>query len=180
MNAIIFDLETTGLLKPQVTAIEEQPHIIEIGAIFIQDGDVRGELSQLINPKIPIPEIITKITGITGDDLTGMPTFNEYLPQLEDFFYDVNMLIAHNAPFDIGVLKVELERSGVLETFPIPPIIIDTIQEYKEPYAKFPKMTELYKKFLGKDLKQSHRALDDCHALLEILASQEFFNIGEK
>jgi len=184
MKSIILDTETTGLIKPGAP-LEQQPQIIELGAIRIDDdGKVADELSQLINPGIALPEIITKITGVTDEQLVGMPTFEDYLPRLIDFFQwlpiytqrqKTDVLICHNAAFDVGMLRNELMRAKCLD-FPWPNITVCTVQEYKTFMGgKWPKMTELYKKVMGKELDQKHRALDDVIALNEILTKDKFF-----
>ena len=62
--ALIFDLETTGLSLPNLARIEQQPRIIELGAVMVDGtGKVYAELSELINPGGPISDEITKITG---------------------------------------------------------------------------------------------------------------------
>ena len=173
MKAIILDTETTGLLKTGAP-LEQQPQIIEIGAMLLVDGKFVNELDQLLNPGCQLPAIITKITGIKDEDLIDKPTFEEFLPKLIEFFNDSDMLICHNAPFDVGMMKNELKRVGSYG-FPWPKTIICTVQEYKAFIGKWPKMTELYQHVMEKTLEQSHRALDDCIALNEILTKDRFF-----
>lgn len=175
MKVIILDTETTGLLKKAVP-LEQQPQIIELGALLVNGKGWQADckLSQLFNPGCPLPSIITKITGITDEQLIDMPTFKEYLPTLISFFGNVDMLICHNAPFDVGMLKNELKRAEC-DDFPWPKDIICTVMEYKALMGKWPKMTELYEKVMGKPLEQKHRALDDCIALNEILIKDKFF-----
>lgn len=173
MKTIIFDVETTGLLKTGAP-LEQQPQIIELGAIYLNEGVVSAELTQLLDPGCVLPPIITKITGIKDKDLVGMPTFKKYLSQLINFFSDADMLIAHNAPFDVGMLKNELVRVDCID-FPWPKEIVCTVQEYRAFMGKWPKMTELYSKVMGKPLEQTHRALDDCIALNEILTKGDFY-----
>ena len=175
MRYIIFDTETTGLLKPSAMVLEQQPKIIELGAVYIKNKKIINELTQLINPNESLPVKIINITGIKDEDLIGKPTFKEYLPILFEFFKDADVLICHNAPFDVGMLKVELRRSE-FNLFEWPKNIICTIQEYKSRMGKWPKMTELYLNIMGKPLEQSHRALDDCKALYEILIKDNFFD----
>ena len=67
---ISLDLETTGF-----DPIKDK--IIEFGAIKFDLTGKREELSFLINPGIPLPQIITHITGITNKDLTSAPQFEE-------------------------------------------------------------------------------------------------------
>lgn len=192
MKTIIFDTETTGL--PQKgQPLEFQPHIIEFGAIYLDDdGQIIRTVNQLLNPgdkiwdnKIKrfgdkLPPIITKITGITDADLVGKPSFNEFLPFLDRFFEGSYLLIAHNAVFDVAMLTNELERVGdnqeYITGFPWPKQTICSMQEYTIPSKKWPKLNELYERIMGKPLKQTHRALDDVMALHEILVKDKFFD----
>ena len=188
MKAIIFDVETTGFLKAKLTPLDQQPEIIELGALFVEDGSVTAELTQLIKPKIEkLPTKIIEVTGITDQDLIGMPSFGEYFNQLKNFFGSgVDYLICHNASFDTGILQVELRRysenslRGIAQTksFNIewPEKTICTMLEYSSPGKKWMKLTELYEKIVGKPLDQTHRALDDCKAVHEILVKDNFYD----
>lgn len=195
MKAIIFDVETTGLTQPAACSLAMQPHIIEIGAMYIDDDVVTRTISQLLNPgdKIyddklkhysdKIPAIASKINGIDKEMLIDKPTFSDQYFFIREFFKGADMLIAHNAKFDVSVLEFELKRIPVSQEeaasnhidFPWPPTTICTVHEYKAMMGKWPKMTELYQKIMGKPLEQTHRALDDCVALHEILVKDEFF-----
>jgi DNA polymerase III epsilon subunit-like protein len=59
----------------------------------------------------------------------------------------------------------------------MPKKIICTVLEYQHIFGGYVKLKDMYKHFLGKELKQTHRALDDCHALHEILKSGCFTEI---
>lgn len=176
MKAIIFDTETTGLLLPSSAPLEKQPRIIELGAILVStETGIVGELTQLINPEMEISAEITKITGITNEDLVGKPTFKEYLPTLRAFFDGADMLICHNAPFDSGMLRNDLKRAGC-DDFPWPAETICTAQEYTPVVGKRPRLLQLYEIIMGKPLAQTHRALDDAMAVYEILDKDKFFS----
>lgn len=174
MNIIIFDVETTGLPKPGVAPLAQQPKIIEFGALWIQNGKVIKRFNQLINPGIPLPTKITKITGITDYALRDEPSFEEVLPKIVKFFKGTDVLIAHNASFDTRLLKFELARLNY-KKFPWPKETICTVQEYQARMGKWPKLTELYANVMGEELKQTHRAIDDCIALHEILVQDNFY-----
>lgn len=181
MKAIIFDVETTGLTLPSVAPLNKQPKIIELGVLKIEFGTAKskkpkiiGELSQLLHPGEPISAEITKITGLTNNDLEGQPTFDKFLFTLRTFFNDTDVLIAHNALFDSALLRYDLQRAECKD-FPWPKITICTVQEYRSQFGKRPKLTELYKQIIGKELVQTHRALDDCKALYEVLVADSFF-----
>jgi len=165
--ALVFDTETTGLLLPKVADLSKQPRIIELALVRIEHGKIVSEHEWLIDPECPLPAVITKITGLTDDDLKGKPKFRQLLGEIEEAFAGADLLIAHNAPFDVGVLTTELqrcERTG----FPWPAETLCAVQEFMHLKGRRLKLTQLYELKLGKDLKQTHRALDDVFALAEI------------
>lgn len=175
MKAIIFDTETTGLLLPSKAPLEKQPRIIELGALAVSKDGIIGELSQLLDPQVEITAEITKITGITNEDLVGKPTFAEFLPQLADFFRGADFLICHNAPFDTGMLRNDLKRAGC-EDFPWPTETLCTAQEYTALLGKRPSLKVLYQHIIGEPLAQTHRALDDAAAVHAVLLKDKFFD----
>ena len=174
MRAIIFDTETTGLLKPKRVPLERQPKIIEVGVLLVDGEEVLDEFSQLINPGETLPKIITKITGITDDDLFDEPPFDDVVTAIESMFEEAEALICHNANFDKGMLKNELKRIEAND-FPWPEKTICTVQEFMHVKGRRLKLTELYEHFTGKPLAQTHRALDDCKAVHEALIAAGFF-----
>ncbi len=103
-TTVIFDFETTGL-----DSLRDR--IIEIGAIKYQNGQRVSEFSFLIKPDIPLPEIASRITGITADMLENQPAIEDILPQFLHFI-DKAVLVAHNAEFDMAFLKHACSRIG--------------------------------------------------------------------
>jgi DNA polymerase III epsilon subunit family exonuclease len=177
MRDLIFDTETTGLLKPNVTDLKDQPKIIEFGLVVVEDGKIIGAHNWLINPGELITAEITKITGITNEMLEGKPEFRQVLGEIEEVFAGADRLICHNAPFDTGMLKNELERCG-RTGFPWPAETICTVQEYRHEFGgRYPKLTALYERKVGKPLEQTHRATDDCEALYDCLVADGFFEL---
>lgn len=174
MKVIIFDTETTGLLLPSSAPIEKQPKIIELGAISVSENGIIGELSQLLNPDQEISAEITKITGITNEDLIGKPTFAEFVPQLMEFFCGADIIVCHNAAFDCAMLRNDLARAGC-DDFTWPETAICTVQEYQSVFGKRPTLKALYQLIMGEELAQTHRALDDVMALYAVLEKDKFF-----
>lgn len=175
-RTLIYDTETTGLLKPGIADLASQPKIIEFALVELDDDyNEVGAWSWLINPGEPITEEITKITGITDNDLVGKPSFIQVLPEIEDVFLGAHRLMAHNLPFDMGMLTNELKRVGREYAFPYPPNQLCTVQLASELiFGRRARMTELYEKTLGKKLEQTHRALDDVRALVEIVRARRW------
>lgn len=172
MRHLIFDTETTGLLLPRTADLKSQPKIIEVGIIEIANGKIKGEHTWLIYPGEQITEEITKITGLKNDDLVGKPIFADILPELEAVFLGADGLVCHNAPFDVGMLVTELRRLGREFQFPYPPRQLCTVSAYAFLKGHNLKLTDLYKHVMGKELKQTHRALDDARALAEIVIKE--------
>jgi DNA polymerase III subunit epsilon len=92
----VVDLETTGW-SPEAAAITE------IGAVRVRGGRRQGEFASLVNPGMPIPPGIEDLTGITDWMLATAPKPAAVLPSLLKFA-DGCVLVAHNAPFDLGFL----------------------------------------------------------------------------
>jgi DNA polymerase III epsilon subunit family exonuclease len=174
MNRIVFDTETTGLTLPEIADLKQQPKIIEIGAVRIDGENVVARYSQLIYPGELITSQITKITGITNEDLKGKPTFAEIVTDIKKLFDGVDELIAHNAPFDCALLRYDLQRCGIND-FVWPRIITCTVQEFAHINGYNLKLTQLYEIIMNKQLAQTHRALDDVDALVEILDKVGYF-----
>jgi DNA polymerase III epsilon subunit family exonuclease len=105
---VAFDLETTGL-SPRAC------RILEFGAVrFRLDGTEIDRFEQLVNPGCPIPSGATRIHGITDRMVRGMPPLAESLPRFLDFLGGSNaILMAHNARFDLGFLRVALAQEDL-------------------------------------------------------------------
>ena len=180
MIVAIIDTETTGLLLPSSCPIEKQPKIIELGIILVKvsggEGKVINQYNWLINPEIPLPKEITKITGLKDSDLQDKPTFKTLLPAIKSAFDQCDAIIAHNAHFDVGMLKNDLKRVGCTD-FKWPEKIICSVQEYTSRFGRKPSMKVLYKAVFGEELKQTHRAMDDAKALYDILHKDGFFSL---
>lgn len=168
MKVIYFDTETTGLLKPKSMPLNKQPYIIDLGAVVVEDKKIIQRYSQLVKPPIEIDSTITKITKITNDDLKDQPTFKDVYEELKNLFADTDFLVAHNAKFDMGMLRNELIRLGKLDDFPMPKHVVCTVEEFMPVFGRYAKLTEVYKKVMGVTLDEKHRALSDATDLYKI------------
>lgn len=94
---IALDLETTGF-EP----LNDQ--VIEIAAIKFENDKIVDTFDTLINPGIPVPQMVTQITGIKDEDLTESPSFSDKREELRKFIGDCP-IIGHNIGFDISFLN---------------------------------------------------------------------------
>lgn len=104
IEAIIFDLETTGL-EP---ALHE---ITEIGALKIKGDQVVDMFSSLVKPRGVITPEITRLTGIDAAMVADAPPVEQALPTFIQFI-GPHLLIAHNAEFDSTFVKEMLRRTN--------------------------------------------------------------------
>ncbi len=105
MPLVVFDLETTGL-DPAAD------RIIEIGAIKLDDLNPATEFSTLVHTDIELTDDIIRMTGISPDMLKGQPRIEDALPQFLKFI-EGSILIAHNAEFDMSMIKATCSRAGI-------------------------------------------------------------------
>jgi DNA polymerase-3 subunit epsilon len=177
MRCLVFDTETTGLLRPATVALEHQPKIIELGIAIVEDGEVVSEHNWLINPGELITDEINKITGITNDELAGQRSFREiWTDEAHKLFIGCDAVIAHNLPFDKGMVDNEMRRmTGEGFGCGWPSVQICTVQEFKHIFGHRPKLTDLYKRYVGEP-KQTHRAIEDVRMLVAALQATRFFH----
>ena len=151
---VVFDIETTGLNS-------HTNEIIEIGAVKIKAGRIVDRYSQLINPGRPIPYHITEITSITDEQVANEPKIDEVIGKFVDFVGDA-VLVAHNAPFDMGFIKRDIKKYLSID---YQCSVIDTLQMARDLFPDLKKygLGDL-NKTLGLALEKHHRAVDDSQA----------------
>jgi DNA polymerase-3 subunit epsilon len=164
----VVDLETTGW-SPEKAAITE------IGAVRVRAGARRdefvrqGEFASLVNPGMPVPPGIADLTGITDWMLAAAPRLGAVLPGLLDFAAGC-VLVAHNAPFDLGFLVAGCGDCGlawpgftVLDTVMLARHVMDPDEI---PDCKLGTLAG----FFGARTAPNHRALADARATADVLS----------
>jgi DNA polymerase-3 subunit epsilon len=158
---VVVDLETTGG-SPKDSAITE------IGAVKIRGGEVLGEFQTLVDPGRAIPPYISVLTGITTMMVAAAPRIGAVLPGFLEFARGA-VLVAHNAPFDLGFLKAACAESGI----PWPAAAsVDTavlarrlLTRDEVPNCKLATLAP----FFSATTSPTHRALDDARATVDVL-----------
>jgi len=158
---VVVDLETTG----GSAAVDS---ITEIGAVKVRGGEVLGEFQTLVDPGGPVPPFIQVLTGITTSMLIGAPTIAQVLPSFLEFARD-SVLVAHNAPFDVGFLRAAAARCE--RTWPGFQVV-DTVRLARRvvlrdeaPNHKLSTLAALF----GAQETPNHRALADARATVDVL-----------
>ena len=154
---VVFDIETTGLSNKTCK-------IIEIGAVKIKGSEVIDRMDIFVDPECPIPERITELTSITDEMVKGAPHEREAVEQFLSFAGE-RMLIAHNANFDVGFIRVAAERHGL----PFNNTFLDTVglSKYVNPELKSHKLDVIANHYKLADFHH-HRAEDDAETLARI------------
>ena len=154
---VVFDIETTGFSN-------DKNNIIEIGAVKIQNGKITERFSSYVNPKEPIPFRIEQLTGINDSMVKDAPEIEAVLPEFLAFCKGA-VLVAHNADFDMGFIRVAAARQGIdlddtyVDTVALARVLLPNLAKYKLDHVA---------KALGVSLENHHRAVDDAGATAEI------------
>ncbi|MBL6899283.1 MAG: DNA polymerase III subunit epsilon, partial [Gammaproteobacteria bacterium] len=121
MRYIVLDTETTGL-DP-----DDGHKIIEVGCIEIINRKVTDNtFHKYLNPEREIDIEASKVHGLTANNLSDKPLFEDIYDELLAYISD-SPLIIHNAPFDLGFLKKEFEYLKLDSNF-FTNEIIDTLK----------------------------------------------------
>lgn len=150
---IVLDVETTGL-----SYIDNE--IIQIAILHCKNNEIIDKFVSYVKPSFDkLTPTITKLTGITQNDLKNAPSFKD----IADKIYHLTknkLIVAHNAKFDMGFICQAFKRIGYQKDVQL--IAFDTLRCARKyiPNLDDYKLTTL-KKFL-KIIVRSHDALNDC------------------
>ncbi len=154
---VVFDLETTGFSPVN-------NRIIEIGAVKVVKGQITERFSAFVNPEVPIPFEIEKLTGIRDDMVMDAPKVEEILPKFMEFCQGV-VMVAHNAGFDMSFISKNCQRQGlacdytVVDTVALARVLLPALNRFK---------LDTVAKALNVSLDNHHRAVDDAACTAEI------------
>jgi len=164
---IFLDCETTGLPLPMGTDIILQPHITEIyAALTTSKGKIKAEFETLINPGVPIPDFITKITGIDDMTLIDEPPFIDIAREFESFMGKAKTMVAHNLMFDKTMIDLEYQRIG--KQSPTPKNLFCTVEQSMHIKGYRLHLKELHQLATGlPEIPGAHRAKNDVLAMIK-------------
>ena len=154
---VFLDLETTG-------GSARDDRITEIGLIRLEDDVVVDTWSTLVNPGVPIPVEIQRLTGITPDMVREAPPFEAVAADLAQRIEGA-VMVAHNARFDFGFLKAAFGRMG--QTFSARTLCTVRLSRALHPQHARHNLDTLMERHRIRDVER-HRAMGDAQAILAL------------
>jgi DNA polymerase III subunit epsilon len=158
---VVLDLETTG-------GSPASDRITEVGALKVRGGELLGTFHALVNPRMPIPTMITALTGISDAMVADAEPIEVVLPCLLEFLGEA-VLVAHNAPFDLRFLQAALQahdyprlQSKAVCTARLARVLLPRDEV---PNVKLATLA----RYLRADTQPCHRAFTDAKATVDVL-----------
>ncbi|MBR4241936.1 MAG: 3'-5' exonuclease [Eubacterium sp.] len=159
-NYVVFDVETPNRANNRMSAI---------GISVIENNIITEEFYSLINPETGFDYFNTQLTGIDEDLVSDSPNFAEIWKEIEPLM-SRGILAAHNAPFDMGVLKKCLQAYEI--NWKNYAHYLCTVQVARSCLPGMPhKLNDMCRHY-SIDLNH-HHAGSDSHAAAEILLNYE-------
>ena len=167
---IIFDTETTDLVKSVDLPLKVLPRVIELYAIRVNNDTfaIEEEFDHLFYPDQKVSDLITKITSITNDMLRGKPKFSTLVEAFNAMTDGDDYGVGHNVCFDRDMLLIEnrfIRASGASNTqIRIPPKLICTVEQTEHLCGRRLNLRDLHQHLFGKSFDAAHRARADVMA----------------
>jgi DNA polymerase-3 subunit epsilon len=155
---VFVDIETNGLNHIR-------GRVIEVAAIRVEHGKITSQFSSLVDPESELPQFITRLTGITSNDLKYAPTFDQIADELRAVLQDA-VFVAHNVRFDYSFLKQEFGRLG-LDFLP-KQLCTVKLSRALHPHIKGHKLADLIRRH-NFTYSKRHRAYDDAAVLWQFI-----------
>jgi DNA polymerase III epsilon subunit family exonuclease len=146
------DVETTGLDA-------NRDELIEVGAVFVEDGDVTERKRWLLKPTTHVPPMVQALTGLNDATLANAPRFVDLEPEIRAALSGWT-LVAHNAHFERSFLRETISSNPVLDSCEVAQLLF--------PLAPSHSLDSLIK-WLGTGTAARHRAIDDAEDTFEML-----------
>ncbi|MGX6961865.1 3'-5' exonuclease [Vagococcus xieshaowenii] len=162
MNFIAMDFETANAQRHSACSI---------ALSFVQDSQIVGKYYSLLQPDTDFHWRNIQVHGIKPEMVKNAPTFSEIWPELAQYFQSQHLVVAHNAPFDNGVLR------GCLDYYGLPEAHFQSLCTVRSSRKLFPDFENhrlnTVCQHLGITLDNHHDALEDSVACANILLTQE-------
>ena len=159
---VFLDLEATGLNVGS-------DRIVEISMLKLYPNGNKESKTYRINPTVPIPTEVTRIHGISDEDVAGSPTFAEMGKEINAFLGACDLAGYNSNKFDIPMLLEEFTRCGIhFDLMSRKLIDVQNIFHKMEQRT----LAAAYQFYCRKDLTNAHSAEADVIATYEVLEAQ--------
>ena len=163
---VTIDIETDGL-NP------EKDNIIELAVCKVRNKRIIDSFTTFINPKKPICEAVTKVTGITNDMLKDADTINIALNKLIDFIDDLPIVV-HNANYVMKFIKANTNikfENEIIDTL--------TLSKKKLPNLKIYTIKAILE-FSGNSDVVLNRSIDYARVIAKVFESLKDYKVENK
>ena len=156
------DLETTGINI-------STDRIVEIAIVKVMPDGTKQAKRKLINPTIPIPQVVTEIHGISNEMVKDAPTFKQAANEIKQFLEGCDIGGYNSNRFDIPLLVEEFLRCELnIEIEDRKLIDAQKVYHLMEQRT----LSAAYKFYCSKELTDAHSAEADATATFEVLDAQ--------
>jgi len=157
-----FDLETTGINI-------SKDRVVEISILKVFPNGNKESKTWLVNPEMPIPEMVSKIHGITDERVANEPTFKELAKDINGMIKDSDLAGFNSNRFDIPLLAEEMLRADIdFDMKNRLAVDVQTIFHKMEQRT----LSAAYKFYCNESLENAHTAEADTNATYEVLKAQ--------
>ncbi len=163
---VTLDIETTGFNV-------EKDNIIELAVCKVRNKRIIDSFTTFINPKKPIHEAVTKVTGITSDMLKDADTINIALNKLIDFIEDLPIVV-HNANYVMNFIKANTNikfENEVIDTL--------TLSKKKLPHLKIYTIKTILE-FSGNSDVVLNRSIDYARVIAKVFETLKDYKLENK
>jgi len=154
----VLDVETTA-------GDPTKGRIIDVAVIALDGTTERLRWDSLVDPGVPVPPFMSRLTGLRSADLVGAPRFVEIVRTLETLTQD-RILVAHNVRYDMTALDHEFARTGLV--FSRATLCTERLAHRLMPQLPRYNLGSICR-HVGIPFKAAHRALPDAQAAASLL-----------
>lgn len=157
-RTVMYDFPEYVVIDTETTGLDTDARIIDLAAIRVRQGKIVDTFHSLVNPDMPLPDLIMRLTGISDEDLAYAPFFHEIIPDFLNFCGQ-SPIVGHNVSFDLCHLAICCEKCGVAFRLREAADTLD-MARYIFPWARSHKLCNVAS-LCGFCPENAHQALDD-------------------
>ncbi len=161
LRIAVLDIETTGF-----SATNDR--ICELAVVLVRNLELHGVYQTLVNPEVPIPEATSAVHGLFDEHVKHAATFREIAPAVREILGKADLVVCHNASFDVGFIQANLARHGL-------PVLggsaLCTMVSARQQWPKGPNKLADVAARIGVTVPElaQHRAVDDAELTARVL-----------